>query len=246
MTTTTSRDARSAARCWQRSAGRAAVQHYRLRTDRRRCRAAGSRRRLGRGSGEHRNRPAPTYPATRCTAGPGSAASLDKITFEGGTPTIAYLPMGTEFNYHLALYEGIKSVPGAESFLLSPYSGSDQAAQLGMLQDVDVPGRRRRHPADQLRRALAGAAGAEGGRCRQGRHHHQLRHPELPHAGRRCRRRHPAGGEQGAGAVGGRAGRRRGPRGRHPRRRAELPGHRTGRRLRATASPAPTGMSWPG
>jgi len=78
---------------------------------------------------------APTYP-TPIALQEGSAASLDKITFEGGTPTIAYLPMGTEFNYHLALFEGIKSVPGAESFMLSPYSGSDQAAQLGMLQDA--------------------------------------------------------------------------------------------------------------
>lgn len=78
---------------------------------------------------------APVYPAP-VPLGDGSAASLDKIAFKGGTPTIAYLPMGTEFNYHLALYEGIKSVPGAESFMLSPYSGSDQAAQLGMLQDA--------------------------------------------------------------------------------------------------------------
>jgi ribose transport system substrate-binding protein len=78
---------------------------------------------------------APVYPDP-IPLSAGAAASLDKIAFDGGTPTIAYLPMGTEFNYHLALYEGIKSVPGAESFLLSPYSGSDQAAQLGMLQDV--------------------------------------------------------------------------------------------------------------
>src|SRR6478735_142626 len=78
---------------------------------------------------------APTYPAPIPLAD-GAAASLDKLTYDGGTPTIAYLPMGTEFNYHLALYEGIKSVPGAESFMLSPYSGSDQAAQLGMQQDA--------------------------------------------------------------------------------------------------------------
>lgn len=77
----------------------------------------------------------PTYPAPIPLA-EGAAASLDKLSYDGGTPTIAYLPMGTEFNYHLALYEGIKSVPGAESFMLSPYSGSDQAGQLGMLQDV--------------------------------------------------------------------------------------------------------------
>ncbi len=66
----------------------------------------------------------------------GSQAGLDTVTFKGGTPNIAYLPMGTEFNYHVALFEGLKTVPGAKSFMLSPYSGSDQAAQIGMLQDV--------------------------------------------------------------------------------------------------------------
>ena len=54
--------------------------------------------------------------------------------------TIAYLPMGTEFNYHVALGEGIKQVADSrddvEMFLLSPYSGSDLAGQMGMLQDV--------------------------------------------------------------------------------------------------------------
>lgn len=76
-----------------------------------------------------------TYPAP-VPLKSGSQATLDKVAFKGGTPTIAYLPMGTEFNYHLALYEGIKTVPGIKHFMLSPYSGSDQAGQLGMLQDV--------------------------------------------------------------------------------------------------------------
>lgn len=75
------------------------------------------------------------YPAPKPLAS-GAQASLDKVSFKGGTPTIAYLPMGTEFNYHVALFEGIKSVPGIKSFMLSPYSGSDQAGQMGMLQDV--------------------------------------------------------------------------------------------------------------
>lgn len=66
----------------------------------------------------------------------GSQATLDNISYKGGTPTIAYLPMGTEFNYHVALFEGLKTVPGINTFMLSPYAGSDQAAQLGMLQDV--------------------------------------------------------------------------------------------------------------
>jgi ribose transport system substrate-binding protein len=66
----------------------------------------------------------------------GAQASTDTLRFAGGTPTIAYLPMGTEFNYHVALYEGIKTVPGIKHFMLSPYSGGDQAGQMGMLQDV--------------------------------------------------------------------------------------------------------------
>lgn len=77
----------------------------------------------------------PTYPEPVPLAR-GSQANLDQLAYDGGPPTIAYLPMGTEFNYHKALYEGIKTVPGAKSFMLSPYSGGDQAGQLGMLQDV--------------------------------------------------------------------------------------------------------------
>ena len=75
------------------------------------------------------------YPAPSAL-GEGSQAPLDNIRYKGGTPTIAYLPMGTEFNYHVALFEGLKTVPDTKSFMLSPYAGSDQAAQLGMLQDV--------------------------------------------------------------------------------------------------------------
>lgn len=49
--------------------------------------------------------------------------------------------MGTQFNYHVALNKGIESITKShgdqiDSFMLSPYSGSDQAAQIGMLQDV--------------------------------------------------------------------------------------------------------------
>jgi len=78
---------------------------------------------------------AQTYPAPVALK-QGAQAGTETLKFTGGTPTIAYLPMGTEFNYHLALYEGIKTVPGIKHLMLSPYSGSDQAGQLGMLQDV--------------------------------------------------------------------------------------------------------------
>lgn len=83
----------------------------------------------------HASAQTPSYPAPR-PLGTGAQATLDKVSYKSGTPTIAYLPMGTEYNYHVALYEGIKSVPGIKSFMLSPYSGSDQAGQMGMLQDV--------------------------------------------------------------------------------------------------------------
>ncbi len=70
----------------------------------------------------------------------GAQAALDTIAYDGGKINIAYLPMGTEFNYHLALFEGIKDITETndmlDSFILSPYSGSDLAGQMSMLQDV--------------------------------------------------------------------------------------------------------------
>jgi ribose transport system substrate-binding protein len=70
----------------------------------------------------------------------GALASNATIKNDVEGINIAFLPMGTEFNYHLALGEGIKDVADTrddvETFLLSPYSGSDLAGQMGMLQDV--------------------------------------------------------------------------------------------------------------
>lgn len=72
----------------------------------------------------------------------GAQAALDTVAYDGGPITIAYLPMGTEFNFHVALNEGIEDITKSsdsddlDSFMLSPYSGSDQAGQMGMLQDV--------------------------------------------------------------------------------------------------------------
>lgn len=72
----------------------------------------------------------------------GAQASTDTIAYKDGKMTLAYLPMGTEFNFHVALNEGIEDLTKAsdtdqlDSFMLSPYSGSDQAGQMGMLQDV--------------------------------------------------------------------------------------------------------------
>ena len=52
---------------------------------------------------------------------------------------VAYLPPATEFNYYIAIGEGIKAgaaEAGIETFMLAPQSGADINGQMGMLQDV--------------------------------------------------------------------------------------------------------------
>jgi ribose transport system substrate-binding protein len=52
---------------------------------------------------------------------------------------IAYMPPATEFNYYIAIGEGIKKAAdaaGVETFMLAPQSGSDINGQMGMIQDV--------------------------------------------------------------------------------------------------------------
>jgi ribose transport system substrate-binding protein len=52
---------------------------------------------------------------------------------------IAYMPPATEFNYYIAIGEGIKALAaerGIETFMLAPQSGADINGQMGMLQDV--------------------------------------------------------------------------------------------------------------
>jgi len=72
----------------------------------------------------------------------GAQASFDTIAYQGGKMTLAYLPMGTEFNFHVALNKGIEDLTKKsdsdmlDSFMLGPYKGTDQAGQMGMLQDV--------------------------------------------------------------------------------------------------------------
>ncbi len=59
------------------------------------------------------------------------------------TPTIAYMPPGTEFNYYIAIGEGIKALAketGANTFMLAPQSGADINGQMGMIQDVITRG----------------------------------------------------------------------------------------------------------
>lgn len=52
---------------------------------------------------------------------------------------IAYMPPATEFNYYIAIGEGIKDAAakrGIQTFMLAPQSGADINGQMGMLQDV--------------------------------------------------------------------------------------------------------------
>jgi ribose transport system substrate-binding protein len=69
----------------------------------------------------------------------GAQASMDTITPTNDTFRIAYMPPATEFNYYIAIGEGIKTVAeaqGAEVFMLAPQSGADINGQMGMIQDV--------------------------------------------------------------------------------------------------------------
>jgi len=69
----------------------------------------------------------------------GAQASCQALDFGGGAAKIAYMPPATEFNYYIAIGEGIKQKAeemGVETFMLAPQSGSDIAGQMGMIQDV--------------------------------------------------------------------------------------------------------------
>src|SRR5215207_2957766 len=60
-----------------------------------------------------------------------------------GELRIAYMPPATEFNYYIAIGEGIKAAAaeaGAEVFMLAPQSGADINGQMGMIQDVITQG----------------------------------------------------------------------------------------------------------
>jgi ribose transport system substrate-binding protein len=53
---------------------------------------------------------------------------------------IAYMPPATEFNYYIAVGEGIKAAAAEagniDTFMLAPQSGADINGQMGMIQDV--------------------------------------------------------------------------------------------------------------
>jgi len=70
----------------------------------------------------------------------GAQASFDQVKQKDPkTLRVAYMPPATEFNYYIAIGEGIKDLAGktgVETFMLAPQSGADINGQMGMLQDV--------------------------------------------------------------------------------------------------------------
>ena len=69
----------------------------------------------------------------------GAQAPIDAISPKNESYRIAYMPPATEFNYYIAIGEGIKAVAaeaGVEVFMLAPQSGADINGQMGMIQDV--------------------------------------------------------------------------------------------------------------
>lgn len=69
----------------------------------------------------------------------GAQAPIDAIAPKNEKFRIAYMPPATEFNYYIAIGEGIKAVAaeaGVEVFMLAPQSGADINGQMGMIQDV--------------------------------------------------------------------------------------------------------------
>lgn len=69
----------------------------------------------------------------------GAQAPIAEITPKNDVFRIAYMPPATEFNYYIAIGEGIKAVAaeaGVDVFMLAPQSGADINGQMGMIQDV--------------------------------------------------------------------------------------------------------------
>lgn len=77
------------------------------------------------------------YPAPQALKA-GSQADTAKLR-RGAKVTVAYMPPATEFNYYIAIGEGIKAAgakAGIQSFMLAPQSGADINGQMGMIQDA--------------------------------------------------------------------------------------------------------------
>jgi len=68
----------------------------------------------------------------------GAQADASKLAMSKDI-TIAYMPPATEFNYYIAIGEGIKAEAaksGIKTFMLAPQSGADINGQMGMIQDA--------------------------------------------------------------------------------------------------------------
>lgn len=69
----------------------------------------------------------------------GSQSTVPVAYTPGDPVKIAYMPPATEFNYYMAIGEGIKAAAvekGVETFMLAPQSGADIATQMKMIQDA--------------------------------------------------------------------------------------------------------------
>jgi ribose transport system substrate-binding protein len=66
--------------------------------------------------------------------------STAPVAYKPGDPIrVAYMPPATEYNYYMAIGEGVKTLAdekGVETFMLAPQSGADIATQMKMLLDV--------------------------------------------------------------------------------------------------------------
>lgn len=82
--------------------------------------------------------------ATPTPLAAGSQAACSRVAYKPGkAPRIAYMPPATEFNYYIAIGEGVKARArdlGASTFMLAPQSGNDINGQMGMIQDVITQG----------------------------------------------------------------------------------------------------------
>lgn len=77
------------------------------------------------------------YPAPK-PLNPESQALIKGFNGSKGAK-IAYMPPATEFNYYIAIGEGVKDAAakrGISTFMLAPQSGADINGQMGMIQDV--------------------------------------------------------------------------------------------------------------
>ena len=81
------------------------------------------------------------YPAPQ-PLDPEAQADVSRLKNDGDI-SIAYMPPATEFNYYIAIGEGIKAEAakaGVDTFMLAPQSGADINGQMGMIQDVITRG----------------------------------------------------------------------------------------------------------